>query len=160
MTRERTVSDSVVINVRPLVAWAAVSDVTQMGRWSPENTGARVGAGRPTQVGTTFMGTNKRGLFRWSTGCRVTAAVPGERFAFQVRRFGKVPVRIATWAYDFEPVDGGTRVTETWTDDRPWPDLVAKVFDRMATGGQLFADYQRGNIRRTLDRLKAELERS
>ncbi|WP_018157761.1 SRPBCC family protein [Demetria terragena] len=161
MGRELTVSDHVTIAVSPLVAWEAVSDVTQMGRWSPENTGASVDTEGEVSVGTTFVGRNRRGPVRWATGCTVTTAAPGERFAFQVRRYGlrtpRVPVRIATWAYDFEPVEGGTRVTETWTDDRRWPDPVAAAFDRLATGTS-FAQFQQGNIRRTLDRLKLELE--
>ncbi|NEE48629.1 SRPBCC family protein, partial [Streptomyces sp. SID8455] len=58
-----------------------------------------------------------------------------------------------------EAVDGGTRVTETWTDDRrSWPDFVANAFDRVATGGKTFAQFQRGNIRTTLKRLKAAVE--
>lgn len=166
MHRQLTVSDTVTIAVTPQAAWDAVSDVTQMGRWSPENTGAQVedgGAGPALTVGTPFVGTNKRGRARWSTLCTVTAADPGERFAFRVHRIGpRRPVikgRIATWEYDFEQVEGGARVTETWTDDRPWPDAVAKVFDAAVTGGHTFADFQKRNIRRTLDRLKVQLER-
>ena len=52
----------------------------------------------------------------------------------------------------------GTRVTETWTDDRPWPDVVARTFDAVVTGGQTFARFQEKNIRRTLARLRSELE--
>ena len=88
-------------------------------------------------VGMRFVGDNKRGPVRWQTECVVTAAEPGRRFAFDVERYGfgrfMVPVRIATWAYDFEPVDGGTRVTETWTDGRTgWlcadeSDMAAKL---------------------------------
>ncbi len=162
MNRQLTVSDSVTIDVPPEVAYAAVSDVTQMGRWSPENTGARLPSSGSPSVGTTFVGTNKRGRARWSTECTVTIAEPGEHFAFRVHRIGPrkpvLPGRIATWDYRFEEVGNGTRVTETWTDDRRWPDAVAAVFDKAVTGGQLFADHQRRNIRRTLDRLKTELE--
>ena len=42
MTRELEVSDSIVIGVGPEVAYAAVSDIRQMGRWSPENRGGVV----------------------------------------------------------------------------------------------------------------------
>jgi hypothetical protein len=48
-------------------------------------------------------------------------------------------------------------VTETWTDDRRWPDALVRAFDTVATG-TTFAAFQRGNIRRTLDRLKADAE--
>ncbi|NYF98474.1 SRPBCC family protein [Janibacter cremeus] len=174
MTRQKTVSDSVVIDVDPQTAYAAVSDITQMGRWSPENLGGTVGARAtgdpgsrgpatgPVTVGTSFVGRNRRGKAQWVTECTVTAADPGERFAFRVHRIGVATPRvngtIATWDYRFEAVDAGTRVTETWTDDRPWPDIAATVFDKVATGGSTFAQFQRKNIARTLQRLKSELE--
>ncbi len=166
MPRPMTVSDSIDIAVDPETAYDAVSDVTQMGRWSPENLGATTQrADAPLAVGDTFVGTNKRGSVpvRWQTRCLVTAAERPDRFAFTVTHYGYQPilvkVPVASWEYRFEAIDGGTRVTETWRDDRTrWPDAVAAVFDRAATGGQLFSDFQRGNIARTLKRLKAELE--
>lgn len=162
MPRTLTVSESVTIGVSPMTAWEAVSDITQMGRWSPENLGGRTTAGEPIAVGTSFVGRNKRGGAHWSTECTVTVADPGERFAFRVHRIGPkrplVPARIATWEYRFEEAEGGTRVTETWTDDRRWPDALVNVFDKAVTGGHTFAEYQPKNIRRTLDRLKTELE--
>ena len=90
---------------------------------------------------------------------------PGRRFAFDVRKIGTrtplVPGRIASWEYTFEATPDGTRVTETWTDlRRGWPDWAAAIFDRSATGGRLFADFQRRNIKRTLAQMKAEFEGS
>ncbi|WP_040792529.1 SRPBCC family protein [Nocardia paucivorans] len=164
-TRTMQVSDSIVVAVDPVTAYDAVSDVTQMPRWSPENTGAVVPRpGQPAYVGMIFIGSNRRGPMRWKTECTVTAAERGVRFAFEVRRFGVVrpvlPVAVATWEYRFEPVEGGTRITETWYDDRTgWPDTPALWFDRVATGKRGFDEYQRGNIRRTLERMKIELER-
>ncbi|MFD4787216.1 SRPBCC family protein, partial [Streptomyces sp. NPDC058459] len=67
---------------------------------------------------------------------------------------------IATWEYRFEPAGEGTRVTETWTDDRrTWPDFAAGVFDRVVTSGRTFADLRTRDIRVTLRDLKRELER-
>lgn len=64
-----------------------------------------------------------------------------------------------TWAYAFEPVEGDARVTESWTDGRTaWPDVLAAAFDRIVTGGHLFADFQRRNITRTLAALNADVE--
>ncbi|MFF5896768.1 SRPBCC family protein [Streptomyces argenteolus] len=164
MPRTMSVSDSVLIRVTPSTVYEQVSDPTAMGRWSPENLGARVlGEHRGTHVGMVFEGRNKRGPFRWTTRCTVTAADPGQRFAFRVHAIGArrplLPGPIALWEYRFEAVDGGTRVTETWTDDRrAWPDLLANAFDRVATRGQTFAEFQRVNIRTTLDRLRDALE--
>ncbi|TSD99334.1 SRPBCC family protein [Skermania sp. ID1734] len=161
MTRELTVSDSVVIAADPATIYARVSDPTQMGRWSPENLGARMNS--DAGVGATFDGRNKRGAARWTTRCTVTAAEPGVRFGFRVHAIGVLrpwlPTPIATWEYRFEPVPGGTKVIETWTDDRRfWPDAVAAVFDRVATRGSSFADFQRRNIATTLRNLKREIE--
>ncbi|ORT56414.1 SRPBCC family protein [Streptomyces sp. CB03238] len=165
MPRTMSVSDSIVIDVAPMTVYERLSDPTAMGRWSPENRGATVrGERRGAYVGMVFEGRNKRGPFAWVTRCTVTAADPGERFAFRVHAIGArrpwLPGAIATWEYRFEPVEGGaTRVTEIWTDDRrAWPDAVAGAFDRIATRGRTFADFQRGNIRTTLERLKAALE--
>ncbi|MYW19875.1 SRPBCC family protein [Streptomyces sp. SID2955] len=164
MTRTFTVSDSIHVRVAPEVAYEAVSRPADMGRWSPENLGTTedTGAG-PAVLGTTFIGRNRRGRFRWVTRCTVTAADPGRRFAFRVHAIG---VRrpwlrgpIASWEYRFEPTDDGTQVTETWTDDRrAWPSFVAGVFDRVVTAGSTFSAFQSRNIRATLRNLKRELE--
>ncbi|MEU9096859.1 SRPBCC family protein [Streptomyces sp. NPDC048361] len=164
MARVLTVSGSVVVGVTPEVAYRAVSCPSDMGRWSPENLGTAGAAGEgPADVGTEFVGRNKRGVFRWVTKCTVVAADPGRRFAFRVHAIGVSRPRlrgpIATWEYRFEPVEGGTRVTETWIDDRKsWPDFVAGVFDRIATSGSTFAAFQSRNIGTTLRNLKRELE--
>lgn len=164
MPRTMSVSDSIVVLAGPSDVYARLSDPTAMGRWSPENRGAKVlGERRDTYVGMVFEGRNKRGPVSWTTRCTVTAADPGERFAFRVHAIGArrpvLPGPIATWEYRFEPVEGGTRVTETWTDDRrAWPDFLANAFDRVATRGHTFAVFQRRNIRTTLERLKAALE--
>jgi uncharacterized protein YndB with AHSA1/START domain len=165
MTRDLQVSDSVVIAADARTIYDQVADPTQMPRWSPENTGATTAAQGPLTEGAVFDGRNRRGRARWSTECVVTAAEPGHRFAFDVRKIGPrkplLPGRIASWEYSLEPVDGGTRVTETWTDHRTsWPDWAAAAFDKVATGGHLFCDFQRRNIARTLATMKTDFEGS
>ena len=164
MRRELTVSGSVFIRVDPELVYDAVSDVTQMGRWSPENTGAVIDEPGPEPyVGMRFVGSNVRGPVRWQTGCVVTAADRGRRFAFDVDRYGYgpllLPISVASWEYAFDAEQGGTLVTETWRDGRTrWPDITVKVFDPLATRHASFAEFQRGNIARTLANLKRELE--
>jgi len=167
--RPMTVSDSIIIAAAPGDLYDAVSDVRQMGRWSPENMGAVV-LGPPTTeayVGMRFIGDNTRGPMSWRTKCEVTDADPGRRFAFRVYRYGYLippvlPIDVASWAYDFESLgEDNTRVTETWQDDRAlWPDVVADTFDRFATGGRTFREFQLKNIRRTLANLKKEFDAS
>ncbi|MER6445939.1 polyketide cyclase [Streptomyces venezuelae] len=164
MPRTFTVSDSIVVHVRPADVYRHVSDPARMGDWSPENLGATVhGEPGEARVGTVFDGRNKRGAFRWTTRCTVTAVEQDRLFRFRVHAIGirrpRVPGSIATWEYRFEPVPEGTRVTETWTDDRrSWPDFAAHAFDRIATRGHTFADFQRRNIAVTLRNLKKALE--
>lgn len=156
--RPMEVSDTVVVDASPEEVWALVADPTVIPSWSPENTGATVPHPGPLQVGERFVGRNRRGSMEWSTEAVVTHSEPGEAFAFTVDRWGtatrRIAVPVATWGFTFEPVEGGTRVTETWRDDRTsWPDVVARGFDALATGGSTFAAFQERNIRRSLDRL-------
>ena len=160
MGRPRRVSESVVVAAGPAAVWSAVSDPTRTHRWSPENTGAVVDG--PLRVGATFTGRNRRFGASWSTSATVTAWEPERRFAFRVDAIGvrtpRVRARNASWEYRLEPVDGGTRVTETWTDDRPWPDAVATVFDLVVTRGSSFAEHTRRNLRASLAGLRRELD--
>ena len=66
----------------------------------------------------------------------------------------------ASWEYRFDPIsEDRTRVTETWTDDRSsWPGPVVAVFDRIVTSGKTFPEFQRVNIRTTLDEFKRVAE--
>jgi uncharacterized protein YndB with AHSA1/START domain len=132
-----------------------VSDLPQMGRWSPENTGGRWrgGATSPT-VGAKFTGSNKSGWRRWTTSVEVTEADPGKRFAFKVT-VGPVP--IADWAYEFNANGATTTVTEIWDDRRPgWMEKVSApmmgVPDRAA--------HNRANMEATLAALKQAAEAS
>jgi len=161
MSRTMTVSDSIVVAADPGTLWKAIADPTQMPRWSPENTAALDSEPRPLPVGASFRGKNTRRFLRWQTRCWVTASDPGRAFEFRVSRWGVirpiVPVQIARWRYDFEPVPGGTKVTETWVDGRTrWPDWTARVFDWFATFGLTFAEFQRDNIATTLKALQAD----
>lgn len=159
MTRPMTVSDSIVVNADAATLYDQISDVTRMAAWSPENKGAVVIDPRgEAYVGMQFDGRNKRGRANWTTRCTVTRAEPGELFEFRVHRIGlrtpRINGAIATWQYRFEIVDGGTRVTETWTDGRKgWPDIAAKAFDKVATG-TTFHEFQERNIRKTLSNLQ------
>lgn len=162
--RPMTVTGTIEVDRTPADVYDQVSDPARMGRWSPENLGATVREeGRAAHVGMVFEGHNKRGPIRWTTRCTVLAADPGERFAFRVHAIGRrrrlVPAAIATWEYRFEPAGAGTRVTETWTDDRrSWPDALAAAFDKVVTRGHTFAAFQRRNIDTTLRNLKRVLE--
>jgi len=86
--------------------WELITDVTQMGRWSPECTGGRWTRGAGPAVGARFVGSNRHGFVRWSTHCTVVAADEPSHFAFDVRESRM------RWGFRLEAVDGGTLLTE------------------------------------------------
>jgi len=113
--------------------WALVSDLPRMGEWSPENTGGHwVGEATGPAVGAVFRGSNKNGIWRWTTDCTVVECEPGRVFEFAVR---SGPLAVASWRYEFEDVEGGCRVTESWDDHRKrWFALVARFLGDHSAG--------------------------
>lgn len=130
-----------------------VSDVTQMGRLSPECVGGRwLGGATGPAVGARFKGTNKRGFARWSTTNEVVVAEPGREFAFETQQSG------TRWTYRFEPDGDGTLVTEERTAFKPRP-AIAKVFTTLLLGGLgSHEDELRDGMRATLERLRVVAE--
>ena len=63
-------------------------------------------------------------LFRWSRRSRVLAADPGREFAFVTKDGGR---ESTVWRYRFEPVEGGTRVAESY--EVRWIPLWARIID-------------------------------
>jgi uncharacterized protein YndB with AHSA1/START domain len=157
MRRDAALEASVEIGAPPEVIWPLVSDLTRMGEWSPECTGARwKGGASGAQPGARFSGRNRKAFWRWSTKCTIVAAVPDREVAWTVSFFG---LSVAYWGYRLEPsADGGTVVTEQWRDLRTFPvfqwapavKLVTGISDRVGTN--------ESNMHATLDRLKAAAE--
>lgn len=146
---------SETIAANPDTLYDLVSDLTQMGKWSPEATGGHWsdGATGPA-VGAKFAGNNRSGWRRWSTSSEITQADRGKRFAFRVTAGG---TKVSEWSYDFEPDGDGTRVVERWTDHRSrLMDLVSRPV--MGIGDR--AGHNRRNMEATLAALKAAAEKS
>jgi hypothetical protein len=148
-----TVSVQTDIGAAPDVVWSLISDVTRMGEWSPEATGAiwKGDAAGPA-LGAKFKGTNANGKKSWTTDCAITACEPGRAFGFRVTAG---PLKIAEWDYRIEPTDAGCQVTETWTDNRGG---FAKFAGRFASGVAERDDHNRTNMEHTLAALKAAAE--
>ncbi|MDQ2649672.1 MAG: SRPBCC family protein [Actinomycetota bacterium] len=139
----------------PGTLYDLVSDVTNMGRWSPETTSCTwvKGATGPA-VGARFRGANRARWRRWSTTCTVVAAEPGREFGFEVT-LGPIP--IARWTYQFEAEGDGTRVTEVWDD------LRAKVLKKPSAVIMSVPDragHNRAGMEATLDALKQQVEQT
>jgi hypothetical protein len=152
-SRESADSVTVRIFASPERVYDLVSDVTQMGRLSPECTGGRwLGGATGPAVGARFKGTNKRGLVRWSTTNAVVAAEPGREFAFETKQSG------TRWSYRLEPDGDGTLVTESRAPWRERP-LVARLAARLFLGGvEDHEEEMRAGLQATLERLKAVAE--
>ena len=69
---------------------------------------------------------------------------------------------VSAWEFRLEPVDEGTRLTQTWTDRRPsfLPEVAFRPFDLVSTGSRRRVEHSRKTMYETLRRLKADLEGS
>ena len=108
-------SEELVVNATADHIYDLVADLSRMGQWSPECQGVEWESGASAPVeGARFVGHNRGGprkLMRWSRHGRVLVADPGRQFAFATEEGGR---ESTVWRYRFEPVEGGTRVTESY----------------------------------------------
>jgi hypothetical protein len=121
-------SQSVVIEATAERIYQLVADLPRMGDWSPECRQVEWLAGSTgPAVGATFIGHNRGGplgLMKWSRRGRVLAADPDREFAFATEEGGRESTQ---WRYRLEPVEGGTRVTESYTVH--WIPTWARIVD-------------------------------
>ncbi len=142
--------ESISIDAPAGAVYAAVSDLTRMGEWSPENRGGvwlDDGAGR---VGDRFEGVNEIGERRWSVVAQVTTADPGTAFQFIT---GDPDAPYVRWTYRMEGSEP-TLVTEIWDVEQLPPTLVDLDADRLAAR----AAAVRSAMATTLAELKRTLE--
>ena len=147
--------DAVTVHIAapPMPIWELLSDVTRVGRYSPETFEAEWidGATGPA-VGARFRGhvrRNGRGPTYWTT-CTVLASEPGREFAFGVGN-GERPLNV--WRYRLEPAGDGTDVTESFELARTWWLRLYWTLFGWARGRT-----NRDGMRTTLERVKAEVE--
>ncbi|MCU1391824.1 MAG: Polyketide cyclase / dehydrase and lipid transport [Ilumatobacteraceae bacterium] len=139
----------------PEKVWDLVSDVTKIGRYSPETFEAEWldGATGPA-VGVRFRGHVKRngiGPIYWTTSS-ITACDPGKEFSFGVGKPGKA---LSIWGYTLVPAGDGTDVTEHFTLT---PTLGLRLYWTLM--GWSRGKTNREDMRTTLERIKAEVEAS
>jgi len=137
----------------PQRVWDLVSDVTQIGRFSPETFEAEWvdGASAPA-VGAKFRGhvkRNERGPIYW-TKCTVTACEPGREFGFAV---GVGDRAVNNWRYRLEPSGDGTDVTESFELADTLP---TRLYWKLL--GRLRGRTNERGMRTTLERIKAVVE--
>jgi uncharacterized protein YndB with AHSA1/START domain len=151
-TQPLTGSASITID-RPLAeVFAAVSDITRMGEWSPECVACRWAEGVDgPALGSEFSGDNvaKVGpltLKKWTTTSEITAYEPDAVFEFVAEGY-------STWRYEFEDRGRSTVVTESFSF--PPPEGVQKFL--YETVMRRSKNMVKG-MDATLGRLKAALE--
>lgn len=137
----------------PQKVWDLVSDITQVGRFSPETFEAEWldGATGPAP-GARFRGhvrRNEKGPVYWTT-CTVVDCEPGRSFSFGVGQPGKY---LNTWSYVMEPNGAGTDVTESFRLTENLPMKVYWTLFGWARGRRNTND-----MRRTLNRIKEAVE--
>ena len=145
-------SATVVVHRSADEVFAAISDVTCTGEWSPECVACRwIGGATGPAVGAKFEGDNKAVVAgitvkKWTTTSEVTACVSGEVFEFVAEEY-------TTWRYTMEPVGTGTKVTESFS----FPPQTGMKGFLYETVMRRSATMVKG-MQQTLDRLKASLE--
>jgi uncharacterized protein YndB with AHSA1/START domain len=141
------------IAASPEAVYAAITDVSRMGEWSPEchRGDWQAGVGGPV-VGAVFDGHNRNGDHEWTTQAKVIEADPGRAFVFEC---SMNDFHFSTWGYRIEPTEGGCRVTE-WTENL-LPDSVMKAAAEIS-GIEDRSARNRETMQATLDSLAAALE--
>jgi uncharacterized protein YndB with AHSA1/START domain len=145
-------SATTVINRPAAEVFAAISDITRMGEWSPECVGGRwVAPATGPEVGAVFEGDNVAAvgpvtLKKWTTSSKVTACEPGAVFEFVAEQY-------TTWRYEMTEQNGATTVTESFSFPpyEGWQRFVYSTLmqrDRSMVKG----------MDKTLARIKAALE--
>jgi uncharacterized protein YndB with AHSA1/START domain len=149
--------DAVTVHMEapPDRVWDLVSDVTKIGRYSPETFEAEwVDGATGPAPGAKFRGHVKRngkGPVYWTT-CTVIDCDPGRVFSFGV---GSAAKPLNVWRYQLEPAGSGTDVTESF---QLADNAGLKLY--WAVLGWARGRTNRNGMRTTLERMKAEAEKS
>jgi hypothetical protein len=155
-------SVTVHINAPADRVWLLISDVTQIGRFSPETFEAEwLDGATGATAGARFRGhvkRNEKGPVYW-TECTVVACESMRKFAFEVssRPFGlpiapRSTVQL-TWSYVLEDAGGGTDVTESFELTRTLPMRLYWALLGWIRGPRIERD-----MRRTLQAIKTVVE--
>ncbi|WP_040492958.1 SRPBCC family protein [Ilumatobacter nonamiensis] len=141
------------IAAEPAAVWAAVSDITRMGEWSPECHTARwVDGATGPATDAWFEGENRNGDFEWTTRAVVVECDPERRFVFEGDADG---FRFSRWGYEIEPSDDGCVVTEFNLSFLPesFQAVSAEI-----SGVEDRESHNQAGMAATLERLAATLE--
>lgn len=145
------IESSIEIDATPAAVWDVVSDLKRMGEWSPQCRKMIV-FGREVKKGTRTLNINRAGKLHWPTNAKVVDFEPGKKIAFRIVENRTI------WSYELEPTPTGTRLTES----RRAPHGVSApsnfATERGMGGIDKFEDALERGIKKTLVRIKSEVE--
>ena len=139
-----------VIPAEPGPIFALVADATRHKDIDGSGTVvAAKGDPEPLALGSTFGMAMKMGV-PYSMVSTVIEFEPDRRIAWQTTGPGKIGAKVGgrIWRYELEPVDGGTRVRESWdiSEESFFTKPVVKAFASKETAA---------NMAKTLERIEA-----
>ena len=130
--------------------WALISDLRRMPQWSPQCRVMKVlGA---TRVGAKAINVNRRNKMFWPTTCTITELDPERKLSF------RVDVNTMLWSYELEPVEGGTRVTETRRAPEGFKTIPTMLVDKFMGGVPGFEQELIAGMNESLQRIKSAAE--
>jgi hypothetical protein len=135
------------VHAAPAVLYDLISDVTQIGTWSPNAEAVQYDPDAGPWVGAWFSGRNRRAGKEWTTRSEVVTAEPGRHFAFAV---GGRQDGIVQWDWGFTAHGSGTTVQQSWQVLRYDP-----VLGTTRTEVETLRDYMADSAESTLINLAA-----
>ncbi len=137
----------------PEAVFAAISDITRMGEWSPETYKAewKDGAIEPA-VGAVFTGHNRNGEKEWSIDAEIVELVANERFFFDCSVRGFV---FSKWGYSIDPTETGCTLTE-YSQDLRLPESLER--SAQLSGVSDRASHNKAGMEVTLERIAKAVE--
>lgn len=139
------------ISAPPERVWALISDLKKMPQWSPQCRAMKMFG--TLREGAKTLNWNRRGLMFWPTSSTITVVEPERTLAF------RVDVNGTEWSYELEPIEGGTRVTESRRAPNGIKKLSSATVNAVLGGEPNFEIELVDGMNETLARLKAAAER-
>jgi uncharacterized protein YndB with AHSA1/START domain len=150
MPKASSGTSSILIDRPPSEVWAAITDVTRVGEWSPEcRAGRWLGGETAAAVGVQFEGDNEyrlagRVVSKWSTKAVITKCDPHSIFEF-------VSSAYTTWTYELEAAGSATKITESFS-------YVPRGTIHLLEDRLFRRRVLQGGVEKTLHRMKGVLE--
>jgi hypothetical protein len=145
-----------LVDARPEHVYALLADVTRTPEFSPEVCSCRwLDGATEAAVGARFEAVNAAATgWTWRNRPVVRVADPGWEFTFART---EPMAGTVVWRYRLEPVDGRTRVVESYEVERPVTRLGWFVIEKVFRAGNRREELRVG-METTLARLKAAAE--